>query len=84
MSLASQFLYQLITIENINSFFNYGVNKARFITPVPVGSKIRLHASISHVEEQLNGSVKLFLNCTIELEGSDKPAYAAELISLIV
>ncbi len=84
MSLASHFFYQLITIENIGSFFNYGINKARFISPVPVGSNIRLHASLGNVEEQPNGSVKLFLNCTIELEGSDKPAYAAELISLVV
>ena len=84
MSLVSQFFYQLITIENINSFFNYGINKARFITPVTAGSRIRLHANLSGAEEQRNGSVKLFLNCTIELEGSDKPAYAAELISLVV
>lgn len=84
MSLASQFFYQLITIENITSFFNYGINKARFITPVTAGSRIRLHASLSGAEEQPNGSVKLFLNCSIELEGSDKPAYAAELISLVV
>ena len=69
---------------NINSFFNYGVNKARFITPVKEGSKIRMHASIANAEEQANGSVKLFLNCSIELEGSEKPAYVAEIISLIV
>ena len=84
MSLVSQFLYQLITIEHINSFFNYGLNKARFITPVKEGSNIRLHASIANAEEQPNGSVKLFLNCSVELEGSEKPAYVAELISLIV
>jgi NADPH:quinone reductase len=84
MSLASHFLYQLITIENISSLVNYGINKARFISPVPVGSHIRLHASLANAEEQSNGSVKLFLNCTIELQGSDKPAYAAELISLVV
>ena len=84
MSLASHFFYQLLKVENINSFFNYGVNKARFITPVKEGSKIRMHASIANAEEQANGSVKLFLNCSIELEGSEKPAYVAEIISLIV
>lgn len=84
MSLASQFFYQLITVENISSFFNYGVNKARFITPVKEGSRIRMHASIVNAEEQPNGSVKLFLTCSIELEGSEKPAYVAEIISLIV
>ncbi len=84
MSLASQFLYQMISIKNVNSFINYGINKARFISPVKEGSRIRMHATIANVEEQTNGSVKLFMNCEMELEGSDKPAYVAELISLIM
>jgi acyl dehydratase len=46
MSLASQFFYQLISIEKINTFINYGVNKARFISPVQVGSEIRMTAHI--------------------------------------
>lgn len=83
LSLASQFLYQLIHIEQVNSFLNYGINKARFISPVAVGSNIRMHASIANVETQPNTSVKLFLNCTIEIEGQEKPAYVAEIISLI-
>jgi len=84
MSLVSQFFYRLIIIENIHSFFNYGINKARFITPVPEGSRIRLQATLTNAEEQPNGSVKVFFNCSVELEGSGKPAYAAELISLVV
>ena len=84
MSLASQFLYQLITIKNVRSFINYGINKARFITPVKEGSRIRMHARLANAEEQDNGSVKLFLNCEMELEGVEKPAYVAELISLVM
>ncbi len=84
MSLASQFLYQLITIKNVNSFINYGINKARFISPVKEGSRIRMHAGIANVEAQSNGAVKLFLTCEMELEGSEKPAYVAELISLVM
>ncbi|MCX6205406.1 MAG: zinc-binding dehydrogenase [Bacteroidetes bacterium] len=83
MSLASQFFYQLISIENINSFVNYGINKARFISPVQVDSEIRMTASITQVEELPNGSTKLFLNCSIEIKGQEKPAYVAEIISMI-
>lgn len=83
LSLASQFFYQLISIEQINSFVNYGINKARFISPVPVGSDIRMLAQISQVEELPNGAVKLFLNCSIEIKGQSKPAYVAEVISMI-
>jgi len=84
MSLASQFFYELIEINNVQSFFNYGFNKARFISPVTVDSRIRLITKLNSIEELPNGSVKLFLKCTIEIEGSDKPAYVAELISLIL
>lgn len=83
MSLASHFFYDLIQVENVSSFFNYGINKARFISPVPEGSRIRMKATLTGAEEQPNGSVKLFLTCTIELEGTDKPAYVAELISVM-
>lgn len=83
MSLASQFFYQLISIEKINSFVNYGINKARFINPVQVGNEIRMTASISNVEELDNAATKLFLNCSIEIKGKEKPAYVAEIISMI-
>ncbi len=83
MSLASHFFYDIISIENVTTFFNYGINKARFISPVPVDSEIRLIAKLNSVEEQPNGSVKLFLGCTIEIKGAEKPAYVAELISVI-
>jgi acyl dehydratase len=83
MSLASQFLYQLINIENLISFVNYGINKARFINPVMSGSDIRMHATIANVEEQANGGIKLFFNCTIEIKDQEKPAFVAEIISLI-
>ncbi len=84
MSLASQFFYELIEIDNVQSFFNYGFNKARFISPVTVDSRIRLTTKLNNIEELSNGSVKLFLQCTIEIEGLEKPAYVAELISLIL
>ncbi|MDE3253157.1 MAG: zinc-binding dehydrogenase [Bacteroidota bacterium] len=83
MSLVSRFLYDLITIRPVNAFVNYGINKARFISPVPVGSRIRLQATLSGAEDQPDGSVKLFLNCLIEIEGAEKPAFAGELISLL-
>jgi acyl dehydratase len=84
MSLVSQFLYQMIHIEGVNSFFNYGINKARFISPVQCGDQIRLQATISQAELQDNGSLKLFINCNMEIKGKSKPAYVAEIISLIL
>ncbi len=82
LSLVSQFLYQLISLEGV-SFFNYGINKARFITPVTVGSKLRLQATLQKTDKMDNGQVKLFLSCVVEKEGADKPACVVELISLL-
>lgn len=84
LSLIPQFLYQLISIENVQAFINYGIHSARFISPVQAGSRIRLQVNFTNVEELPNNHVKLFMNCTMELEGSDKPACVAELISLVM
>lgn len=83
MSMVSHLLFELIELNEVNSFYNYGLNKARFINPVKVNDNIRLKAILENVESQSNGSIKLFLSCIIEIEGIEKPAYVAEIISII-
>ena len=83
LSLVTRMLYQLIDISSIEKMFNYGTNKVRFITPVQAGSRIRLHASLSHTEPGKQGGTLLFIQCTIEAENAEKPACVAELVSLI-
>jgi acyl dehydratase len=58
---------------------NYGVNKVRFPSPVPVGSRIRGHFTVVVVEE-IEGGVQLTLNGVAEREGQEKPVCAAELV----
>ncbi|SFF42501.1 zinc-binding dehydrogenase [Thermoflexibacter ruber] len=82
LSLMPQFLYQLLQIEEAKMSVNYGSNKVRFITPVPAGSRIRMKATLKEVEEAAQG-IKLFIDASIELEGAEKPACVAELISLV-
>lgn len=82
LSLMPQFLYQLLQIDKAKMSVNYGSNKVRFITPVPAGSRIRMKATLKEVEEVAHG-IKLFIDASIELEGADKPACVAELISLV-
>jgi acyl dehydratase len=79
LSLLPQFTSQLYTVDNIAMAINYGYNKVRFITPVRVGSKIRARAEIAKVD-QLEGAVQATVTVTVEIEGSDKPAAAAESI----
>ena len=83
LSLASKFFFELLSIEGATTSINYGLNKARFPVAVKSGSRIRMRGNIKNVEEMQGSGVKLFLECWIELEGEEKPACIAELISAI-
>ena len=83
LSLASGFFFELLSIEDVTNSINYGLNKARFLVAVKSGSRIRMRGKIANVEEMASGGVKLFLECSIELEGEEKPACVAELISVV-
>ena len=57
---------------------NYGLNKVRFMAPVPVGSRLRAHLHLhSATPIEVNG-LQLQWNVTVEREGSDKPVCVAE------
>jgi acyl dehydratase len=61
---------------------NYGLNRVRFITPVPVGKRIRNHARLVSVEQDPNGRfVQVVAEQTVEIEGVDRPAMVAETIT---
>jgi acyl dehydratase len=56
---------------------NYGMNRVRFIAPVPSGARIRGRFTPTAVEE-VGGSVQVTWNVVIERDGGDKPCCAAE------
>ena len=58
---------------------NYGTNKVRFPSPVPVGSRLRGRFTVTAVEE-IDGGVQLTLAGVAEREGQEKPVCAAELV----
>ena len=66
-------------VENVAMAINYGFNTVRFITPVPVGSRLRALSKLTAVAE-VTGGVQATLTTTIEVEGSDKPAAVVESI----
>jgi len=68
---------QILTVTDVSMGVNYGVNKVRFPAPVPVGSKIRLTATLVDVEE-VKGGVQLTVGGVIEREGGDKPVCVVE------
>ena len=78
---ANLFLPQLLTVENTSMGVNYGCDKIRFPSPVPVGSKIRGTGAITSVEETKDGGFQVKVTITIQIEGNDRPACIIETIS---
>jgi len=80
LSLIPRFTYELVSVEGVAFGLNYGVNKVRFPAPLPVGSKVRMRATLSSVED-VPGGVQVMTTCTVEREGGDKPVCVAETLS---
>ncbi|HEV7965034.1 MAG TPA: MaoC family dehydratase [Actinoplanes sp.] len=78
LSLVIPLFSELLSIEGIGMAVNYGLNKVRFPTPVPVGSKVRLHARLAEIEDVAGGAVQVVADLTVELDGKDKPACVAQ------
>ena len=73
---------QIFKIEKRGKGINYGSNKVRYIEPVPVGSRIRLHQSLAAVEVG-EWSTKITTLNTFELQGALRPAVVADFILLL-
>ncbi|MCT1435246.1 MaoC family dehydratase [Dietzia maris] len=80
LSRTPAFLEELMAFDGFAHSLNYGYDKVRFIHPLPVDSRIRLHASLTSVEETSPGAVKVVTMLTVEAEGIDKPILIAESI----
>ena len=80
MSLAAYFLGQLVRVSGISMGINYGVNKARFITPVKVAKRVRARGEVAEVTE-VPGGVQATTRITIEIDGGDKPAAVVDTLS---
>jgi len=77
LSLLAPLSSQVLLVTDTVMGVNYGLNKVRFPSPVPVGSKVRLSASLKSVEE-FAGGLQLTLSAVIEREGGEKPVCIAE------
>ena len=80
LSLIPSLTPELFTVEGVTMGVNYGVNKVRFPSPVPVGSRLRASARIAEVTE-VSGGVQLVTAVVIEREGGDKPVCVAETVA---
>lgn len=63
---------------------NYGSNRVRFLAPVHVNKRIRMHSTLKAVEQRKAGQLLRTLDIVIEIEGEEKPAAVAEILALWV
>jgi acyl dehydratase len=73
---------QIYKIRNRKRSLNYGLNKLRFMSPVPSGARIRLHQKIKGVES-VKGGYQIAFDAHIEIEGVERPALVAEPLTLV-
>ena len=78
------FSYQVpLKMEGQKMSINYGLDKVRFLNPVPSGSKIRDRIVLKSVEEKPGNRLLMTQTHTIEIEGQDKPACIADALAMI-
>jgi NADPH:quinone reductase len=83
LSLTPKFVYELFEVQSSTMGINYGMNKVRFLKPVPSEGKLRMRAVLKSVDDFAANGVKVLIEATIELENESKPACIAELVSII-
>lgn len=79
LSLGPMLYPTVVRVEGFSMGVNYGANKVRFPSPVPVGAKVRLGVKLLEVEEIPNGA-QMTMEFTFECEGAPKPSCVAEII----
>lgn len=83
LSLLSKFAEQgSVALEGVKMGMNYGFDKVRFLSPVPVGSKVRGRFSIKEAVEKRPGQFLITYDVTVDIEGGDKPALIAEWMGM--
>jgi acyl dehydratase len=71
---------ELLLIDGIRTAVNHGLNRLRFPAPVPVGSNVRLHATVESAKEVPGPGAELVVAMTVECDAGAKPAAVAEAV----
>jgi acyl dehydratase len=81
LSLLPRFFESSMEVRNSGLGVNYGLNKVRFTSPVPVGSRLRARMKLMACEGIENNGYQMTWLVTVEREGSEKPVCVAESLT---
>ena len=79
LSLVSHLLRQVVQITGVQMTLNYGMNRVRFVAPVPAGSRVRARVALADLQSIADGAQATW-SVAIEREGGTKPCVVAEWI----
>jgi acyl dehydratase len=82
LSMLPYFVSQVLNVTDVRMGINYGTEKIRFTAPVPVGSQVRLKATLRDSERRGEG-VLYRLGIEVEIKDSQKPALVGEVLYLV-
>jgi acyl dehydratase len=82
LSMLPMLLSEVVSVSDAMMGLNYGTEKIRFTNPVPVGSRVRLHAKLVKAERR-GPSVVWNVGVQIEIEGKEKPALVGEVVYMV-
>ncbi|MBW0088381.1 MaoC family dehydratase [Pseudonocardia sp. KRD-184] len=80
LSLLPSLVSSVFEVHGTKMGVNYGLNKVRFTSPVPVGSKVRAVVDLDEVAD-VTGGVQVITKITVEIEGAERPALVAEWLT---
>ena len=81
LSMLPRFFESTFEVRQVRMGVNYGLNKVRFMSPVPVGSRLRARMTLQQAEPIDNGGTQMTWLVSIEREGAAKPVCVAESIA---
>ena len=81
LSLLPMLLHSAVNLADVKMGVNYGLNRVRFPSPVPVGSRVRGRIRLLSAERIADNGLQVIMEVTVEREGSDKPVCIAESVS---
>ena len=81
LSMLVVMLSEVLSVEGARMGINYGIDKVRFTSPVPVGSRVRAHAKLVTAERRGDG-VLYRIGLQVEIEGAEKPALVGDVLYL--
>ncbi|MCY4157446.1 MAG: MaoC family dehydratase [Gammaproteobacteria bacterium] len=74
----------LSEIEDLGFVINYGLDKLRFINPVPAGSRVRVQSRLVEARDRGAGRAVIRLDKHMEIEGQEKPAWVAQQLFMLI